>query len=57
MTLRGPFLVGALHDLTGSLVVPLGGIGLLGALAYAVVVTRVESLTAPTTVRTEGAAV
>jgi ACS family D-galactonate transporter-like MFS transporter len=54
-----PFFVGALYDLTGSFVVPLvvvGGIGLLGALAYAVVVKRVEPLPTPTTVPTEGAA-
>jgi hypothetical protein len=59
MTLRSPLLVGALHDLTGSFVVPfvVGGIGLLGALAHAGVVTRVEPLPAPTTVRTQGAAV
>ncbi|MDX6301741.1 MAG: hypothetical protein QOF53_2955 [Nocardioidaceae bacterium] len=58
MTLRSPFFVGALHDLMGSFLVRLvGGIALLGALAHAVVVTRVESLSAPTTVRTQGAAV
>src|SRR3954453_19461590 len=54
-----PFFVGALYDLTGSFVVPLvvvGGIGLLGALAYAVVVKRVEPLPTPTTVPTQGAA-
>jgi ACS family glucarate transporter-like MFS transporter len=42
-----PFFVGALYDLTGSFVVPLvvvGGLGLLGALAYAVIVKRVEPL-------------
>ena len=42
-----PFFVGALYDLTGSFVVPLvvvGFIGLVGALAYAVVVKRVEPL-------------
>jgi ACS family D-galactonate transporter-like MFS transporter len=42
-----PFAVGALYDLTGSFVVPLvvvGCLGLLGALAYAFVVRRVEPL-------------
>jgi ACS family glucarate transporter-like MFS transporter len=42
-----PFFVGALYDLTGSFVVPLvvvGGLGLLGALAYALIVKRVEPL-------------
>jgi ACS family glucarate transporter-like MFS transporter len=42
-----PFLVGALYDATGSFVVPLvvvGCLGLLGAVAYAVVVKRVEPL-------------
>ncbi len=44
-----PFAVGALYDLTGSFVVPLvvvGCLGLLGAVAYAVVVRRVEPLPA-----------
>jgi ACS family D-galactonate transporter-like MFS transporter len=42
-----PFLVGALYDATGSFVVPLvvvGCLGLLGAVAYAVIVKRVEPL-------------
>ena len=42
-----PFFVGALYDLTGSFVVPLvvvGCIGVAGALAYALVVKRVEPL-------------
>jgi MFS transporter, ACS family, D-galactonate transporter len=42
-----PFFVGALYDLTGSFVLPLvvvGCLGLLGALAYAVVVQRIEPL-------------
>jgi ACS family D-galactonate transporter-like MFS transporter len=44
-----PFLVGALYDATGSFVVPLvvvGCLGLLGAVAYAVIVKRVEPLPA-----------
>ena len=44
-----PFLVGALYDATGSFVVPLvvvGCLGLLGALAYAFIVKRVEPLPA-----------
>jgi len=48
-----PFAVGALYDLTGSFVVPLvvvGCLGLLGALAYAFVVRRVEPLPARTPV-------
>jgi len=42
-----PFFVGALYDATGSFVVPLvviGGFALVGALAYAVIVRRVEPL-------------
>jgi D-galactonate transporter len=42
-----PFLVGALYDATGSFVVPLvvvGCLGLLGAVAYAFIVKRVEPL-------------
>jgi ACS family glucarate transporter-like MFS transporter len=42
-----PFFVGALYDLTGSFVVPLVVIGcfaVVGALAYAVVIRRVEPL-------------
>ena len=48
-----PFAVGALYDLTGSFVVPLvvvGCLGLLGAVAYAFVVKRVEPLPARTPV-------
>jgi ACS family glucarate transporter-like MFS transporter len=44
-----PFLVGALYDATGSFVVPLvvvGCLGLLGAVAYAFIVKRVEPLPA-----------
>jgi D-galactonate transporter len=44
-----PFFVGALYDATGSFVVPLvvvGCLGLLGALAYAFIVKRVEPLPA-----------
>ncbi len=42
-----PFFVGALFDLTGSFVVPLvviGGFAVAGALAYAVIIRRVEPL-------------
>jgi MFS transporter, ACS family, D-galactonate transporter len=42
-----PFFVGALFDLTGSFVVPLvviGGFAIVGALASAVVIRRVEPL-------------
>jgi ACS family glucarate transporter-like MFS transporter len=42
-----PFFVGALYGATGSFVVPLvviGGFALVGALAYAVVIRRVEPL-------------
>jgi ACS family D-galactonate transporter-like MFS transporter len=49
-----PFAVGALYDVTGSFVVPLvvvGGIGIIGAAAYAFVVGRVEPLPLPDAAR------
>lgn len=42
-----PFFIGALYDATGSFVIPLvvvGGIALVGAVAYAVIIKRVEPL-------------
>ena len=42
-----PLFVGALYDATGSFVVPLvviGGLAVIGAIAHAVIVRRVEPL-------------
>ena len=42
-----PFFIGALYDATGSFVIPLvvvGGIALVGAVAYAIIIKRVEPL-------------
>lgn len=42
-----PFFIGALYDATGSFVIPLvvvGGIALVGAAAYAIIIKRVEPL-------------
>jgi len=44
-----PFFIGALYDATGSFVIPLvvvGGIALVGAAAYAIIIKRVEPLAA-----------